>query len=343
MATHPQTPFRLPPGRMVSGDLHTLQTTVFGKPQEKKEKPNKFFAVAIDKNMPQIAGEPHFNEAWQIIYSTAITGYMNVPNVRQQIEQGLAAAKFAWKIEDGDAPDNAGKEGFAGCWIVKFSTTLLEKPSVCDMNNNPVDPASIKRGWYIEVHGSVGINGNTDHTAGVYLNPNGVRLAGYGKEIVSGLSPEQMFGSSPARLAAGASATPLTPAGAMPGSAPLTTAPMQQAALPAPSVMPAGNPGLPGASGPAALPTATPTLSVPAGAAPLTAPLLAPATASLSNPPAVTPNPAVLQPAPAPTPTPVKSLAQQIAEANGQVHHPGWRYIPEQNQYVQDPTSTAAA
>jgi len=39
-------------------------------------------------------------------------------------------------------------------------------------DNVQIDPARIKRGWYIDVSGTSAINGNTDHTAGIYLNPS---------------------------------------------------------------------------------------------------------------------------------------------------------------------------
>src|SRR4030067_1021059 len=81
------------------------------------------------------------------------------------------------------------------------------------LRNVPMDPAHIKCGYYVDVAISIECNGNTDHTAGIYVNQEMVRLLGFGPEIISGPTPEQVFGNRPAVLPAGASATPLSSGG----------------------------------------------------------------------------------------------------------------------------------
>jgi hypothetical protein len=62
------------------------------------------------------------------------------------------------------------------------------------------------------------VNGATGAQAGIYLNPNIVRLLGFGERIMSGPTPDQAFADRPAALPAGASATPV--AGPMPAQQP---------------------------------------------------------------------------------------------------------------------------
>ena len=114
-----------------------------------------------------------------------------------------------------------------GC---KFSTTL-PIASAKFMGGVPTycDPSEIKRGYFVTVPFSTSANGNMDHTAGVYLNPQTVCLVGFGPEIVGGPSLEQQLGAGPgAYMPAGMTQTPQLPSGAA-----------QAAPAPAPSGMPA--------------------------------------------------------------------------------------------------------
>lgn len=231
-----QNPFFLPPGRVVQGSLFELQT----KDQQgrEREKPNIFFAVAVPKTDPEVAA------VLSIINQTAYTYYQNIPHIKEQLLQGLNAPNFAWKVDDGDSTKNAGREGFAGCWIFRFSTSIFPVRTA-DSQNNPIDPSMIKRGYYVDVGGNCAANELTDKNAGVYLNPNAVRLLGYGKEISEGPTAAQVFAGRAAVLPAGASALPV--ATGTPGGAP---APMTQPA--APGTPPAG--GFPGIGAPASPP-----------------------------------------------------------------------------------------
>lgn len=191
----------LPPGRIVMGSpTYKQENDMHGR---KKEKPNWFMAVAVPKNT---IGDI-LNQIMQLAWS----GYAQYPQIQQRIQQGLAG-QFAWKIEDGDDQKNRGKEGWAGCWIFKFNTILGVMKSV-DQNNVPIDPAFIKCGYWVDVAASISINEQTDHTAGIYVNPDCVRFCGYAPEIVPGPSPDQLFAGRPAALPPGASATPVAPAG----------------------------------------------------------------------------------------------------------------------------------
>src|SRR4030067_596320 len=196
----------LPPGRIVGG------TPTFKQDRDLqgrfKDKPNWWMAVAIPNSSPGI------DECCQQAINCAMGGYSAHPAIQQKIIAGLKGG-FAFKIEDGDDPNDAknrGREGYAGCWIWKLSTHLGVPPCI-DQRNVPMDPAHIKCGYYVDVAISIECNGNTDHTAGIYVNQEMVRLLGFGPEIISGPTPEQVFGNRPAVLPAGASATPWSSGG----------------------------------------------------------------------------------------------------------------------------------
>jgi len=230
-----------PVGRLISGDPWTKQTTDANNREIPPEKQSFWFAVAIEKNAPGM------NEMLGLMFKAAQAGYGQAPQIMAQINMGLAATAFSWKIADGDemrANATTGEQELRwkhgqGCWVVKFSTTL-PIASAKFMGGVPTycDPSEIKRGYYVTVPFSTSANGNMDHTAGVYLNPQTVCLVGFGPEIVGGPSLEQQLGAGPgAYMPAGMSQTPQLPSGAapapsgMPAPAPTPT--------PAPSGMPA--------------------------------------------------------------------------------------------------------
>jgi len=224
-----------PVGRLISGDPWTKQTTDANNREIPPEKQSFWFAVAIEKNAPGM------NEMLGLMFKAAQAGYGQAPQIMAQINMGLAATAFSWKIVDGDemranpttgAQEPRWKHG-QGCWVVKFSTTLPIAsakyqggvPTYCD-------PSEIKRGYYVTVPFSTSANGNMDHTAGVYLNPQTVCLVGFGAEIVGGPSLEQQLGAGPGEyMPAGMTQTPQLPSGAAPAQA-----------APAPSGMPAPQP-----------------------------------------------------------------------------------------------------
>jgi hypothetical protein len=204
--------FNLPPGRIVSGSPTFKQDKdLQGKP---KEHPSWFMAVGVPKNSPGV------DDVINLIRNVAAGGYAQNAAIMQRINLGLRGG-FRWKIDDGDNPEdpkNRGKEGWAGCWIFKFSTSLGVM-NCCNAQNQQIDPALVKTGYWVDVQGSTAINGNTDHTAGIYLNPGWVRLLWFGQEISSGPSPDQAFANAPIpqQIPAGASVAPVAPGGSAPG------------------------------------------------------------------------------------------------------------------------------
>jgi len=213
-----------PVGRLISGDPWTKQTTDANKREIPPEKQSFWFAVAIEKDAPGM------NEMLGLMFKAAQAGYGQAPQIMAQINMGLAATTFSWKIADGDemrANATTGEQELRwkhgqGCWVVKFSTTLPIAsakyqggvPTYCD-------PSEIKRGYYVTVPFSTSANGNMDHTAGVYLNPQTVCLVGFGPEIVGGPSLEQQLGAGPgAYVPAGMTQTPQLPSGAAPTPTP---------------------------------------------------------------------------------------------------------------------------
>lgn len=287
-----KTNITFPVGRIVMGSLYNPNTTdAEGKPLVTKHGPNAgqprsnyFFALAIPKN----AGETHWAQTpWgQQIWAI---GHQAFPNVAQ-------SPSFAWKIEDGDSqiPNKNGRknsdtEGFAGCWVVKFSGGFA--PKVYQQEGSgyvQVTQADFcKPGYYVEVAGSVDGNGSAQQP-GIYINHSMVCFRAYGPEITFGPDVTSAgFGQAP--LPAGASMTP--PAGAIP--MPSAAAPT----APAPA-MPSGVPTVPGVPAPLA----------PAGSVP-TPPAVAPT--------AVVPNMQFAQMPAAPAAPAAPVGRQMTAAANG--------------------------
>lgn len=239
--------FTTRPGRLVSGNLATPSDKGYKGAQ--REVPQYFFALAVPKvpNPPRPDGSNPTLQQLTDIQNHIFQSYAGMgqsgAGVVQRMQSfpigstmpGGATAPFAWKIEDGDHPDNAGKEGWAGCWIYKFTTTFPF--GVCDANNQQMDPATVKNGWWAEVAGNCVINGQLDHTAGLHLNPRFVRIVGYAPEIVGGPQADQVFTAPPAALPPGVSATPVAPQQAMPQQqAPVGN--YQQPPAPAPTAAP---------------------------------------------------------------------------------------------------------
>jgi len=231
-----------PVGRLISGDPWTKQTTDANNRPIPPEKQSFWFAVAIEKNAPGM------NEMLGLMFKAAQAGYGQAPQIMAQINMGLAATAFSWKIADGDemrANATTGEQELRwkhgqGCWVVKFSTTLPIAsakyqggvPTYCD-------PSEIKRGYFVTVPFSTSANGNMDHTAGVYLNPQTVCLVGFGAEIVGGPSLEQQLGAGPGEyIPAGMTQTPQLPSGAAPAPTPAP------AGMPAPATVGNGS-GMP--------------------------------------------------------------------------------------------------
>lgn len=268
-----QNTILFPVGRLVQGDLYKGQDKdQQGRPlMTKDNKPTTkyFFAIAIPKTQAQWWYEPWGQQILAIANAAWPQGQTQNPN-------------FAWKIEDGDSQipnlngrKNADREGHAGHWIVKFSSTFA--PKIFDSQGNAMlQPDLVKAGYWIEVLGTVQGNGEMQKP-GIYINHNMVAYRAPGKEIVSGPDPRAVgFGRSslpPGVTAApvGTAAFPAAP-GAAPGPVPSgVTTPAVPAGgyTPAPAGMPA--PGMSSAGVPGGYPApnmATPPAMVPTAVAP---------------------------------------------------------------------------
>lgn len=258
----PQERFTTPVGRFVQGDAFVAQDKdMQGNPRVIKSGPNMgqlnpqfFMAVAFSKQ------DPAFNDFWAQLRRIAAADF---PALFPQGPNGPCVnPNFAFKVVDGDGVDtrgtsNAGKQGFAGCWIVRFASSFA--PKVFNAGHyapaeQVVDPKQLRKGYYVRINGSA--QGNGDNLKpGLYVNLDLVEIAGYGEEIVTGPSAADAFGAAPAVLPPGASATPMLAAPA---------APM------APGMVPAAAPGLPGAPAAPGVPPAPGVPAVPpaAGVAP---------------------------------------------------------------------------
>jgi hypothetical protein len=307
-----RTPILFPVARMVNGDLYTPnekdadgnQLIVKNGPNAGQKRVEYYLAIAIPKD-----GRPWWETEWgKLIYQAGAAAF----------PQAVSMPTFAWKIKDGDdASPRMGKggkpakpynqrEGWAGHWIIGISSGYAPKIVNSTGTQEITEPGAVKCGYYVQVFGNVGGNGSATKP-GVHINHNGIALAGYGKEISSGVDLASVgFGGA---LPAGASAVPLAGMTAVPPAAP---------AAPGVPAMPGapGVPAMPGAQvGVPAMPAGFPGAAVPAMPA-------APA-AGVPQIAGVVPNPAFLQvpgtpAAPvAPAAPPAAPVRQMTAAANG--------------------------
>ena len=238
-----------PGGRLISGSL-----TKKGDKDSKGvpipvEKQAYWFAVAVPKTAPGV--DTLIGQLWQL----AATDYAQYPLVMQQINLGLAATAFSWKIDDGDVPQIDQKTGQyrplsehrKGCYIFGFRTMF--EFGACDDKGIDIDRGSIKVGDYVDVMFNSTTNGNIDGTAGIYLNVQAIRRLGFGDSIGQEVKASSAFAGVAAVLPPGASVMPQA------GS------PMPGMGVPAPAM--GGMPSAPVA--PAAPPVPQPATFPPAG------------------------------------------------------------------------------
>lgn len=230
------TEFLSPVGRYVQGSPFKAQTTdMDGKPLVFKTGPNAgqprqqfFMAVAFAKT------DPHWPAFEALLRSTAAGAFGHL--FPQGPNGPCIHPSFAFKIVDGDGMDQAGKsnatkEGFAGHWVVRFTSGFAPqvfpagKYSPMDRIN---DPNLCQCGHYVRVGGTIDGNGDTKKP-GIYVNMSLIEHVGYGDAIVTGPDPRALFGATPAVLPPGARPTPM----GAPGVATPT-------ASPAPAAVPTG-------------------------------------------------------------------------------------------------------
>lgn len=225
--------FLTPEGRHVSGSLTELNKKDHNGRDLAPEKYNWYFALAFPKTAASWWEESgDLGVTFGKVREAAASHYKGREN---QLNP------FAWKIENGDDPKHAGKEGFAGCWILKFTRYVgknnMPPVKVFDTNNQELIGNMIgNKGDYYRVAGSCTPNGVEGLQAGVYMNMNMVQFRRKGVEIISGPSAEQVFGP-----ATGAPTTPgMSPT---PPSAPANT-PQAPVSAPTPPTAPAATPGV---------------------------------------------------------------------------------------------------
>lgn len=230
--------FLTPPGRLVQGSCFEAQKTdaegnqlvIRNGPNAGKPRVDYFMALAIPKT------DPGWAELYAKIHQTAKEGFPNYFDG----QGNCILPTFAFKVTDGDSqvPNTRGtkpydREGYPGHWVLSFSGGFAPRCHSRGGEAVLTDPASIKRGDYIRIYGSVASN-ESSQRPGIYLNHSMVELVGYGQEIVTGPDGHAVFGGAPvSALPAGASATPLAPATVI---APQMRAPAPQMQAPAPQM-----------------------------------------------------------------------------------------------------------
>jgi hypothetical protein len=285
----PKQQFLTPVGRLVQGDPFEKQTkNMQGQPlvtQSGQPTQRYFIAVAFSKTQC-----PEFAQFYALLVQVAQQSFPQLFNAQGQCTH----PRFSWKLVDGDGVDDNGKpnntkDGFAGHWVVKFSSSFPPKCFYAGRyqpHEQIQDPNVIRRGYYVRVSGTIEGNANPQKP-GLYVNLSMVELSAQGVEIVSGPDAGAVFGGAPvAALPQGATALPgAQPGAAMPGAMPgmpmaqpgaMPTMPGTQAAMPglpmpgampqpqAPAAMPGAMPGMPA---PGAMPQPLPVQPNPAFAA----------------------------------------------------------------------------
>ena len=188
----------LPVGRFVRGSLYDVQNnTIEGQPRLIKTGINAgqpanryFFAVAFQKKHSSWQETEWGKKIFELAKLSFPKGqYLN--------------PTFSWKIQDGDSeiPNKAGKrnvdiEGYAGHWVLNFSTSLEFKITRDNGHSPAPERGAVQLGDYIEVYANVSSN-NSIQQPGVYLNPRIVNFAGHGKRIFVGVDATKVgFGQS---------------------------------------------------------------------------------------------------------------------------------------------------
>lgn len=176
------------------------------------------FGVAIEKNT-------FVQQVWPFLAREAQSAFPNgIPN------------NFSYKYKDGDGVDSKGqpynkREGYAGHCVLSISTEGFA-PTVYKHENGSYRQLAeneIKCGDFVAVKITCKYNGAVSpNTPGLYINPNGVVLLGYGQEISSaGQDPDEMFAGMQPQQFAGMSHQPLMSAAPLPSTM-VTGQPPQQ-------------------------------------------------------------------------------------------------------------------
>lgn len=225
----------IPGGRFVSGDL-TKKRTKNARGQDIPVEKQQFeVGIAVRKDEPQVGN----------MFAQFAAGAKAVcpANVHPYIDNWFQTLDgFSMKIADGDKPSlKTGKANpnTAGCWVVYLSSSF---PFNCyDNTNAQMDPAALKRGWYVDCTATIAYNGQAPMDgAGIFVNPGMFRCLGVGEEIKGGLDEAaHMAAMAAPQLPPGAQPMGSAPAApAMPGAGPVGMVPGVQP----PAMQPAGVP-----------------------------------------------------------------------------------------------------
>lgn len=227
-------------GRIVQGDLETLDNTDMagnvkivksGPNMGKPAQPENFFAVAFPKMVPnpQAGGQLMPNPDWARVktYLNRV-GKTGWPTFWPNGAVECVNPNFSFKVTDGDGYDkkgvhNATKEGFAGCWVLRFSTQFLPKrfyQGRYQPQDQITEPGAIKRGDHVRVIFTSEANKSTE-SPGIFVRPSSVELCHVGNAIVSA----NVSGPDAAAGFAGGPAASYVPADAQPVQVPVQTAP----------------------------------------------------------------------------------------------------------------------
>jgi hypothetical protein len=167
------------------------------------------FGIAIPKQ-----GEQFFQQTeWGAkIYEAVKSGWQ-----RGEEQRG----DFSWKVTDGDSniPNKKGnipcqKEGYAGHWVINFSTRLTVKlyDYIHSQGGEIFEDGTIQTGHYIQVYATAEPNNKNNpnvQTPGVYLNPVYVAHSAYGPLIQTSTGPDvDTVGFGGGQLPPGATTTP---------------------------------------------------------------------------------------------------------------------------------------
>lgn len=180
-------------GRFIQGDLDKKQDKDYENKPIAPEDQEYFFAVAVPKTDPNVGG------VLGQLHGLASTAYQGHAGIFAQVNQGLAATGFSWKVEDGDVPTHDPQTGQPkpipeykqGCYIFKFKTRY--EFGACDAQYNNIDRAAIKRGDYVDVMFTASPNGRFDGNAGIILYPNAIAFLDAGEAIAGAVNAADAF------------------------------------------------------------------------------------------------------------------------------------------------------
>ncbi len=197
------TDFLTPVGRLVQGDCFDPQTKKMdGTPiVDKQGQPSQRYFVGVAFKKTDAA----FNTLRAQFDAIARASF---PHLFPTPGGPCINPNFSMKIVDGDGFDqngkpNASKEGFAGHWIMRCSSSYPPKCFAAgkyqphEQLHVAAGVNPIPRGHYVRVSGSVNDNnsGNTVNAKpGLYVNCNMIEWAAVGDLIISGPDASTVFG-----------------------------------------------------------------------------------------------------------------------------------------------------